>query len=600
MGNTRNEIIVDNINISDQEIQDIIKNCIRICEKDDSTSFRISISSLSQDLKEKFLIYLLRNFETIEYPIYITEEMERERIIEKWKNMQPKLSERLNQVLKNLYGKENVSMLDIYTEFVPGCFSKPEYYQEFYNLFPDSVDIGVYQKACVSTGLSFNNIESFNSFYRNKKGRTYTNEKPVISINESEAENLDKIKLPPYIDTIAIHMQNINSIPVEKLEVLSQKVNLELYVTVENEIENIAGYGKIKKYYYTFEDFKKIKEKIGEIVEDIDPKESQLVKFLKVYKKLGKLIDYDYDNDGEANVRDEAHNLKGALIEGRCVCEGYSLALKQVLESLDINCKCISGFNHVWNQVEIDGAWYNCDLTCDASAIKENRQPDYCLKSDDEFINHNTKCSWRETCNESYSFVNQANRLVSGNFNEEYLRRELQYLCRRENLPSFQKELEIFKKAFEKLGLDFEKDYEIERYKIELDRLILDWGVEIPKRFENEMSQKLEKLGLDFGDEREKTKKRHYFRRQLWSSIMIKDPKEISKLQKECIDLGLNWDYEMYLQDTTKKPIAIYIEDEIESMVQYISKSDVDRVQRQLVQMGKNITLIDNEEERVD
>ena len=42
--------------------------------------------------------------------------------------------------------KENITMLDIYTKILPGCFSKPEYYNEFYSLFPDSLDMSVYQK----------------------------------------------------------------------------------------------------------------------------------------------------------------------------------------------------------------------------------------------------------------------------------------------------------------------------------------------------------------------------------------------------------------------------------------------------------------------
>ncbi len=97
------------------------------------------------------------------------------------------------------------------------------------------------------------------------------------------------------------------------------------------------------------------------------------------------------------------------------MCEGYAKILQQVLKCAGIDCKYISGIGrqwwdlektegepHGWNQVKIDGVWYNCDLTWDASRIKENRPLEYCLQSDEEFILHEAETTDKEECNKSY------------------------------------------------------------------------------------------------------------------------------------------------------------------------------------------------------
>lgn len=97
------------------------------------------------------------------------------------------------------------------------------------------------------------------------------------------------------------------------------------------------------------------------------------------------------------------------------MCEGYAKILQQVLKTTGIDCKYISGIGrswidptreegeaHGWNQVKIDGQWYNCDLTWDAGRIKENRPLEYCLQSDEEFILHDTESEEKQECTQSY------------------------------------------------------------------------------------------------------------------------------------------------------------------------------------------------------
>lgn len=64
-----------------------------------------------------------------------------------------------------------------------------------------------------------------------------------------------------------------------------------------------------------------------------------------------------------------AHSPYSALIaddQFQPVCDGYSKALKIVLDLLEIPCATPSSATHMWNNVRMDdGDWYNVDLTWD-------------------------------------------------------------------------------------------------------------------------------------------------------------------------------------------------------------------------------------------
>lgn len=55
------------------------------------------------------------------------------------------------------------------------------------------------------------------------------------------------------------------------------------------------------------------------------------------------------------------------LVKGSGVCDGYSKAYKLILEELGVPVIRVSSesMNHVWNMVQIDGAWYHVDATFD-------------------------------------------------------------------------------------------------------------------------------------------------------------------------------------------------------------------------------------------
>lgn len=177
---------------------------------------------------------------------------------------------------------------------------------------------------------------------------------------------------------------------------------------------------------YSIDEMIQIKQKISDIISDIpqsiDEPDKEKKIFTYLYSKLAFLIDYDefaastvglagYDRDMTEKYRNVASNLIGGLINGKSMCSGYSEILRNVMSEIGIECIYINGDGkdnggaHAWNQVKLDGQWYNVDLTNDRDALVENAEPTYFLKSNADFVKYeeyDLKSSTLHQCKESY------------------------------------------------------------------------------------------------------------------------------------------------------------------------------------------------------
>ena len=117
-------------------------------------------------------------------------------------------------------------------------------------------------------------------------------------------------------------------------------------------------------------------------------------KIKQVHDTLINMIEYD-----STYSRKNTHNIYGALIEKKVVCEGYSKAFKYVLDSLNIPCILVGGTGtnssgkteaHMWNYVKLNNTWYAVDLTWDDPIIiggktKNTIRHDYFIKGSISF-----------------------------------------------------------------------------------------------------------------------------------------------------------------------------------------------------------------------
>lgn len=118
---------------------------------------------------------------------------------------------------------------------------------------------------------------------------------------------------------------------------------------------------------------KAVSDAAGKILSGITEEMTVVDKIKHIHDLI--ILNCDYSDAGK-----ESANAYGALVDGSAVCEGYSRAMSYVCRKTGINCEIVTGtadgVPHMWNMVEVDGKWYNIDLTWDDPVIS-NDNGDY-------------------------------------------------------------------------------------------------------------------------------------------------------------------------------------------------------------------------------
>ncbi len=106
-----------------------------------------------------------------------------------------------------------------------------------------------------------------------------------------------------------------------------------------------------------------------EILAKIPDGAGELERELIIHDALVDSISYDSETAADVNASVQAFGIYGALAGKKAVCSGYARAAKLLLNRVGIECRLVSGMSkdtgHMWNQVKIDGQWYNLDITWD-------------------------------------------------------------------------------------------------------------------------------------------------------------------------------------------------------------------------------------------
>ena len=115
-----------------------------------------------------------------------------------------------------------------------------------------------------------------------------------------------------------------------------------------------------------------------------------------VHDYLVESIEYE-QTISEPNI----YNIYGALVNKKCVCEGYAKAFKYVMDALEIPCVVVAGpaintdgntENHAWNYVQLEGNWYAIDCTWDdpiligTGFIPYTARYKYFMKGEKDFV----------------------------------------------------------------------------------------------------------------------------------------------------------------------------------------------------------------------
>ena len=115
------------------------------------------------------------------------------------------------------------------------------------------------------------------------------------------------------------------------------------------------------------------------------------------YEKALAIHDYLIKNCEYIREDDDGYSSTayGCLVEGEANCEGYAKAFDLIagdvgLKSVVIVGKTDDGENHAWNQVDIEGDWYNIDVTWDDPDKPNVLLRNYFLCDDDQFSRTHT------------------------------------------------------------------------------------------------------------------------------------------------------------------------------------------------------------------
>ena len=142
-------------------------------------------------------------------------------------------------------------------------------------------------------------------------------------------------------------------------------------------------YMRLEKPYKGYKrDMTAFNNAVDEFLADIDTSESDAEVALAIHDKLVETVTYDYELAEMGSGSDLAHTAYGALVENSngdsntAVCDGYSQAYVYLLQQCGINAAVILGEagdtranagGHAWSVVELDGEWYEVDVTWDDS-----------------------------------------------------------------------------------------------------------------------------------------------------------------------------------------------------------------------------------------
>ena len=212
-----------------------------------------------------------------------------------------------------------------------------------------------------------------------------------------ELKNLEKIEVSDVSDLLPLEKcSNLTSV---KCHLPDQPVDVELlkrislldgmqkaefygrgvkYITSEQAMQ----FGETSKISYdelaqlTPEQFSKVQSRLAEVQSLITPEMTEVEKVKTIYKNLlPQNFGYDYGNHSTGSNGYLINNtMYGPLVENKGVCSGIASALEHALKNAGLdavscggwaNTQPTAGDSHQWNQVKVDGEWYNLDLTND-------------------------------------------------------------------------------------------------------------------------------------------------------------------------------------------------------------------------------------------
>ena len=199
------------------------------------------------------------------------------------------------------------------------------------------------------------------------------------------SEDSAYIELLKIFENVHILLEDFSCLKAEQARKMKEILKLG---KIEFVNKNVATQMSIGEYIA-------IRQEIEEVIQEMVGLTNHTEKFLKIYQKLGE----------EFTICEKKADIKSKTGTVFQMCQFFENCLKCV----GIHSNIILGENleerkkHYWNQVELEGKWYNVDLAMDMENIKKHK-PEYCLLGDKDFFeNHTPKSGKNNYCAEDFN-----------------------------------------------------------------------------------------------------------------------------------------------------------------------------------------------------
>jgi hypothetical protein len=150
-------------------------------------------------------------------------------------------------------------------------------------------------------------------------------------------------------------------------------------ILVSSRISDVKVKLSVNQAYY-YEDLyeKQLTKAIKIIRKKIGKSKSKVKKLKVIHDYLCTNTKYSHKNATKSGSQYRyLHTAYGVFVKKKAVCDGYSMAMKELCDYFDIPCMVVYGRaknphgayeNHVWNVVKINKKWYAVDCTWDDSS----------------------------------------------------------------------------------------------------------------------------------------------------------------------------------------------------------------------------------------
>ena len=263
-----------------------------------------------------------------------------------------------------------------------------------YNVFNNSTDN--FNPEILSKNFYYNHLDSgykqygktiYEELYKNKDELKKGNRKIYFTTPRNGNDDVTSLESLTYINTSFLYAKT--SFLKENPDIFWIDVN-KLELTVEYAGNHISC-GDNENYYIdgissendVISMETKINENVSSIMKELDKLKDDYSKIKKVHDYLCETITYD-------DKASYGHNIYGALVEKKCVCDGYAAAFQFFMNKLGIESIHVvgAGFNgisvgwdsnHAWNYVKLNDNWYAVDVTWDDN-VQKGTTYEYFLK----------------------------------------------------------------------------------------------------------------------------------------------------------------------------------------------------------------------------